>query len=271
MSYQAFISFKKIKPEDIYDFFVNFKQEAINRITDIAKENCHYVPFSRNHIFVERKWDKISDEDMKASKTWAQNLFKYRYFYDRKNQLLGIYGTPSALNNLFDKTIFFQNGTDQDYDRETWEGIKKKKKIYDRINQMADDEFCKYYAEKSSELDETDLSNIEYYKKSQAYSEIWDKISDTLYNDNKIVYLSLFSEYDYDIVMKLLICCHKEIVAYENSIGITDEYLNKNNNSNETIGEISDNLSETDTKSSEISDNLSEIDAKSNEKYKEER
>ena len=259
MSYSAEISFKKINPEDVMDFLVSVKHELKNKLLEIAKENRAYIPFARNHIFVERQWSKIPKDEIEASKAWVQDVFKYRYFYNKENGVLGVYGIPKPVQHMFDATVYFQNSCDQNYDKETWEGLDWFENTYNKIMSMSNDEFDEYYEAKhgcrfADHFGSRYLpAEYEYYMKSEVYDEIWSKIEPTLFDDDNVVYFSAFGRYDIDLVQKFMITCHKEMIAFEEENGITAEYLNSKNKDNETENE-------TNAKSSEIHTELDETE-----------
>ena len=47
MSYSCYISFKKISPECIFDFFGDLKEEAGKHYEEIAEENWFYSPLRK--------------------------------------------------------------------------------------------------------------------------------------------------------------------------------------------------------------------------------
>lgn len=69
------------------------------------------------------------------------------------------------------------------------------------------------YIVRTLDLDEDQKKDINYFRRSGCYSEIWNTyISDTLYNDNSVVYFSCLGYYDLDFVKRFLVCCEKELI-----------------------------------------------------------
>lgn len=225
MSYGCSISFKKINPEDVYDFLVQFKAEANKNLKEIARDQYSWIPFVRNHVEVEKDFNKIPKDEIEASKNWAKDLFTYRYFYIKERNLLGIYGLPKQMKHLFDGTVYFQNSVDQDYDREAYEGIGDFLKIYDECMDMSVDELAEAYENALSVVkrdwkeDVLDWhpeglteETVDYYKKTVAYERIWKIVEFSLWNENRIVYFSLFGYYEIREIQLVLVTCHKEAV-----------------------------------------------------------
>lgn len=101
--------------------------------------------------------------------------FTYRWFYDRKCSFICIFGIPDALVSLFDQVVSLPNSTDQDYDRESWEGILEK------------------YAEKSP-----------WYARTNSYETIWNRFKEILGNDATAAHISLYGDYDRTTLEQLL-------------------------------------------------------------------
>lgn len=201
MSYSCEISFKEINPEDVYDFLVVLKNKLIDNIENIAKDNYMYAPFVR---YQRKPYTKLENySDIECNNSWVKQVFTYRYFYLEKYNLLGIYGLPDVVHDLFDDTIYFQNSTDQDYDLDIWNKIKLFKNVADKWKNCTNN-----YIIQTQDCDEDD--DIEYNRRSGCYSEIWNTyLKDTLFNDNSIVYLSCFGSYDLLYIHQFLYNCVK--------------------------------------------------------------
>lgn len=226
MSYGCTISFKKINAEDVFDFLVRFKSEVKKNLKEIAKDQYCWIPFVRNHVEVEKDFEKIPKDEIAASKKWAQDLFTYRYFYDKERRLLGMYGLPKQIRHLFDGSVYFQDSVDQNYDREEYKGIDDFLKIYDECMRMTVEELAAVYENNRSSIDRswkedvldwhpeglTD-SLIDYYKKTVAYEKIWKTVEFSLWDENKIVYVSLFGYYETREIQSVLVACHKEALV----------------------------------------------------------
>lgn len=204
MSYWCEINFKKMEEKDIIPFFRRLKKRLVFDSSEIAKDNYIYCPFVKKHyldlpqkcsdLFIKEP-DVFSESD-----DWARNLFTYRYFYDTEYHLLGVFGVPNAVKDLFDASIEFQDSCDQDYEASHWHGVKEFEKIYEQWITKDVDEIKKIYNEKYEPFifDEEYPDPIKaskqlaYYKKSFAYEEIWKRYEDALYNDEDAIYFSCF-------------------------------------------------------------------------------
>ena len=93
--------------------------------------------------------------------------------------------------DFFDKTIFFQDSCEQDYEREIWEGIPAFEKIYDNAMKISDKKltsltnFPNYFDE------ETDW---DYERRVYAYDQIWKELEDKVFEDKSTLYLSVFTD-----------------------------------------------------------------------------
>lgn len=215
MSYSCKISFKQLSGDEVYDFLVKLKEHAIANIEAIAKNNVYFSPIMRKHNC--RTPFEITRELRAETKSWAQNnIFKYRWFFDKEHQLLGVYSLQSQLRDLFDCTVHFQNSTDQNYDYSDWNGVAYFESIaakWSTADAETVNEFYSkiHYGDQIENLD--DPARLDYYRKSNAYAEIWDEFSHTLYDDSSIVYLTLFGSYDYEVIGKFLATIEREAKA----------------------------------------------------------
>ena len=87
---------------------------------------------------VKKRIGKIDYKELTVDETdldreWFCRVFTHRFFYDDEFGLLGIYGVPTVSRKLFDKTVYFQNSCDQDYDFKDWEGIPEFENIYNKF------------------------------------------------------------------------------------------------------------------------------------------
>lgn len=205
MSYNAQISFKSINDlKDIFPFLSRFKQVTIENLDKIAEDEFIFCPISRDYNFTlkstYREFKYKENEIIVRSEAWFDRLFKYRWFYNSTFNLLGIYGVPESVENIFDGTCYFQNSCDQDYERIEWGNIEVFEKIYDKWQNVSDEVIINYMKEKGYTDDEikSDLNYIDlnYYRRTAAYDEIWEPISNTLFDDDSITYLSIFGSWD---------------------------------------------------------------------------
>ena len=193
MSYSATISFKTIKAEDIYGFFQNFKAEATAHLEEIAEDNFLWSPYSKERSETDER--KL----FQSTEMWARSsVFAYRYFYMTEHKLLAVFGVPKCLQGLFDLTECFQNSCDQDYPFEEWKGVPIFEQIAEKWKNATDGEVYKTFEYPDEHEDETDY---DYYRRSRAYDEIWGMFEDYLYQEEKVVYISLYGYYDISQIM----------------------------------------------------------------------
>lgn len=207
MSYRAEISFARIEPEELHDFFAKFKAETTGRLVEIADREWRRSPFGRSNLpmstdlgfedFVEAHEDLCKQMD-----AWVTELFSFRWFWMKEEKTLGMYGVPEPCVGLFDKTVFFQDSADHDYGREEWEGVPAFEAIFDKWDRADEKEMAeaiaRRYGDDVDEEDEADDDWISYNRRSFAYEEIWGKIGHTLFDDAGAVYVQLFSYYDFE-------------------------------------------------------------------------
>lgn len=193
MSYAAEICFKTVPAKDVFKFFQDLKNECRAKFKEIAKESFIYLPSTTSQY---RDMDEYNQEC--ANRNWMRsNIFTFRYFYLPELELLGMFSIPESVHYLFDKAIYFQNSSDQDYDWDTWEGIEDFEAIAYKWQNVSDEIVFNRYVETYSgnESDRVDF-DYQYYRKTFCYDEIWDKIDRFLYQESLIVYLSLFGGYE---------------------------------------------------------------------------
>lgn len=197
MSYYCKIAFKQLPAEDVYDFLCQYKREVASHIYEIAQQNRVFSPVFRAHDGT--KQFKPSREVVEATKNWARlSVFHYRYFYDKEHQLLGMYGVHDALYSLFDAVCEFQNSCDQDYDFDVWNGIACFESVAQKWKNASVDALKVGLGEYWDHVkwEEKRTEELDYYRRTAAYQEIWDWISHTLDDDDGVVYLSLYGYYD---------------------------------------------------------------------------
>ena len=206
MSYSAIISFKSLSSDEIIPFLRNYKRKLPSFFEQIADENFVYSPLYRKYTFCSAEEFQNFHEVRNDIKNWAMSsVFHHLYTYDAELGLLGVFGIPECMQFMFDKTVHFQNSCDQDYPREGWEGVKPFEDIFDRWQRSTKQEilnspFNKY-------LESSDIENekdLEYYRRSSAYKEIWSHFEDTLFDDGDAIYISLYGYYDDYIIAPFL-------------------------------------------------------------------
>ena len=69
----------------------------------------------------------------------------------------------------------------------------------------------KYYGERYGECDEDDVEeNLDYYRRSFAYDEIWGMCEEYMWHDEQAVHLAMFGFYDYVPIKGFVYACRKE-------------------------------------------------------------
>lgn len=213
MSYWYEINFKKMEEKDVIPFLRRLKKRLVFDFSEIAKDNYIYCPFVKKHLLdLPQEYSDLVNKEpdvFNASNNWACNLFTFRYFYDTEYHLLGVFGVPNVVKDLFDASIEFQNSSDQDYESSHWHGVKEFEKTYEQWITKDVDEIKKIYNEKYKPLtfdeeypDPVKASEkLAYYRKSFAYEEIWERYQGELYNDEAAIYFSCFSASANDFVV----------------------------------------------------------------------
>lgn len=238
MSYECQIHFKNIPADKVYGFLQTFKAELLKKIDDIAKEDFLWMPSIRNsHLY------KGVDESIvrEIDEAWVHKIFKFRYFYLPKYELLGIFSVPDGFKDMFDNVTYFQNGTDQDYDYEEWNGVplfEKIANIWEKV--LSDKDVFELYEKKHGKWPEDEDFNYDYRRKSFCYDEIWSHFSSFLYNDADCVYLSIFGGCELREISNFIGKCKKyreeQLKEWEN-----DEKLAKR------VAELKEAMEGTDT------------------------
>ena len=214
LSYYCRISFKTIEPDQIFSFFQTIKSEINANLDKIAKNYAFNCPSQRHEPYFEKLPRSMKSE---MNLNWAKRCFSYRYFYIPEHKLLGMFGMDNETDHLFDNITEFQNSCDRDYEFETWKNIE----IFQNIAQkwinidtnaierqykaIYNSDLKEDYDDEDYDIDET----IEYYRRTFAYNEIWGMFETYLYNDDKIVFSSLFSQFESHILNAFVKNCEQ--------------------------------------------------------------
>lgn len=212
MSYGCDVSFKKVNSfTEMNEFISVLKEKARDPkvVAGIVDDNKYYIPLNRPHssCYVEGEltdelkkelWDNIELE------YWISHLFTFRWCYidyidSYEVGYLAMFGIPDQLLSEFDGTVYFQNSTDQDYDRTEWSGLEAFEQIYDSWFEVPPEEAYRYYYSDSEEEDVKNFiesGDYDYERKSAAYKMISEPIVDRLYDDNNSSYISFFRWHD---------------------------------------------------------------------------
>lgn len=207
MSYECLIHFKNIPADKVYNFMQTFKTEVLKKIDDVAKENFLWMPSIRNsHLYKDVNESIIREID----EAWVHKIFKFRYFYLPEYELLGVFSVPDGFEDMFDNVTFFQNGSDQNYDFEEWDGIPLFEEIANKWKSvLSDKDVFEIYEKKHGKWAEDEDFDYGYRRKDFCYDEIWSHFSNFLYNDAECVYFSLFGGYELREVYNFIGKCKK--------------------------------------------------------------
>ncbi|MBQ8567302.1 MAG: hypothetical protein IJ445_06960 [Clostridia bacterium] len=94
-------------------------------------------------------------------------------------------------------TCHFQNSCDQDYDFEDWKGVPYFEFIAEKWKNATDSEVIEHYRnDRGYDYDEEYASDLDYYRRSFAYDEIWSMCESYLYHEEDVVYISMFGGYE---------------------------------------------------------------------------
>lgn len=205
MSYHADISFKTLKSGEVYPFFQTLKKAVSHNIGEIAEDEFLYMPSVRyEHLYT----DAANMVKHNADEAWAKSVFTMRFFYLAEHDLLGVFGVPTAVRSVFDETIYFQNSCDQDYSFDEWAAVPVFAKIAEKWRTSADDTVKAECAEKGYECDE-DCGDLDYYRRTFAYDEVWGMFEEYMWDDELAVHLSLFGYYDIAPIIFVAACKEK--------------------------------------------------------------
>lgn len=227
MSYWCQICFKQLPGDDLYSFLQKFKAEVIAHIPEIAENNASFSPLFKEHSWTDDF--EPSKELRKATENWAKlSLFRYRFFYSKDLHLLGMYSVDDSIHGLFDCAHEFQNSCDQDYDFDTWHGVDFFQEVAKKWQEASDEKVKSWYKEEyEEEWVPGHGSGLDYYRRSAAYREIWERFQHTLDCDDDVVYLSLFGFYDFEAMLQFYACTldavNKKILKW------TEEFSKKGN------------------------------------------
>ena len=211
MSYRAKICFKTVREGEMNEFFLQLKKATTANLDKIAKDEFLFMPSIRNDL-------KCSAVDfsikLEADIKWAMGcLFSFRFFYLPEHNLLGVFNIPSRIEKEFDTVCYFQNSCDQDYESDCWVGVPLFEEIAKKWERATEKEVTEYYEKRYGKCDE-EVSDYDYYRRSFAYDEIWDAIGWALFNEESVVYLSLFGVYEEWILSGFCEKCKKHYAEW---------------------------------------------------------
>lgn len=207
MSYSATINFKTIKEGELYAFFKKIKDTCKDKFDEIAEDEYIYMTSINKDYLLKNDSEYAKDH---LDRAWMRNgVFSYRFFYIPEHNLLGVFGVPDAVKDIFDLTCYFQNSCDQDYPFTDWKGIPIFEQIAEKWKNATEEEVHKtfQYPEEHEEP-----INYDYYRRSNAYNEIWRMCEHYLYYEEDVVYISMFGGYE---IAEQKGFCHKCRKAYD--------------------------------------------------------
>ena len=172
MSYWFKMHFKEIKETDVLDYCIQLANGCKQNSEEILKKNIFYIPSIRFDMDILLDKSEYRRTWQEADRNWLYILFSIKFVYWADKKLLGIVGNiPESVERSL-KTIEFQNSADQDYEYECWQGINYFNKIV-RIFRNAD---AGSIAAQSEYSKEDIIEDIDYYRKSAIYKEIYDSL-----------------------------------------------------------------------------------------------
>lgn len=211
MSYSCEIAFKTIEAEEVYSFLQKLKSLVSEKLGAIAEDNAFWLPSERQSAYKELpEWALNQLEE-----DWARKCFTFRYVYLPEKKILGVYGVPKQTEELFDCTVYFQNSCDQDYDFEEWNGVPIFEEIAQKWQNMSEEDLFEAakscYEDDFEDDSECCKERSDYIRRTFCYKEIWAMFEDSLYNDEKALYISLFGSYELYIIIRYVHLCRKHV------------------------------------------------------------
>ncbi len=195
MSYSATINFKTVREGELYDFLKRIKDACKAKFDEIAEDEYIFMPSINKDYLLKNDSEYAKDQ---LDRAWMRNsIFSYRFFYIPEHNLLGVFGVPSAVKDIFDLTCYFQNSCDQDYDFEDWNGVPYFEFIAEKWKNATDSEVIEHFRrDRGRDYDEDYASDLDYYRRSFAYDDIWKMCETYLYHEEDVVYISMFGGYE---------------------------------------------------------------------------
>ena len=195
MSYSATINFKIVKEGELYGFLKQIKDACKSKFNEIAKDEYIFMPSINKDYLLKNDSEYAKDQ---LDRAWMRNsIFSYRFFYIPEHNLLGVFGVPDDVKDIFDLTCYFQNSCDQDYDFEEWKGVPYFEVIAEKWKNATDTDVITHYKNRwNEEYNITNSSDLDYYRRSFAYEEIWEMCEHYLYSEDDVVYISMFGGYE---------------------------------------------------------------------------
>lgn len=171
--------------------FVNCKDlpDAFNRALQTTEACYAHLKelLDREYVFIPSVRYCLSGDHKKANELWLTRLLEMNFVWWPEYKLLGLVGGgwPNAVLHMFTKCVYFQDSSDQNYDFDTWEGLKEPfREIVDTCEhgKLCDVASYMLFNRHSPETYafEYYAGMEKYYRKSAAYNGIFE----TLHLDN---------------------------------------------------------------------------------------
>ena len=210
MSYSATVSFKKLRPEEIQPFLTKLKKTIISSLDIIARQNYTYSP-----CFDISKELSYTQEVRQKMEAWAAKVFRYRFYFEINGSMLGVFGLPDCVTDLFDATIYFQDSCDQNYAFDTWNGIPEFEEVARKWQSYSDEDIDREMAKRGYEDVGREIAkrgdtrmSYEYYRRSFCYNDIYmNYVYPYLMKDSITMHLSVFGFYDYPEIERFCVKC----------------------------------------------------------------
>lgn len=189
MSYRVNIGFKKVKNgDDVLQVFEDYKQYVYKKLPLLF--DAYYTGMACILERYEHDYPNVNKFDLlnKVLDLITKD-FNQPFFYDKGANVVGI-ACSSEVNDFFDKCVFFQNSCDQDYVMGDWEGIPVFEKIFKDAMKLSKKELIE---RKAWIGDDDESCDLDYYRRSYAYEQIWARYENKVFEDSEAIYLSLFS------------------------------------------------------------------------------
>lgn len=148
-----------------------------------AKE---FIESSASYSPHNRYWLTLSKLDAEVEETvtniileqFVFNVFNIRFTYWPKLKLLGCCcsSLPESVKKLFKASVYFQNGTDQDYKFSEWKGIKAFEQIACSAAVMLQEDVEGHLGYKL-DIEEGGVCDLDYYRRTVAYEKVYSLLN----------------------------------------------------------------------------------------------
>lgn len=160
MSYEFTLNFAHaVSFEAAMRLALETTEKAYASTEEILKANTFYVPAIRNHC-----------EASSVDKYWLESAMKMQFVFWPSENLLALCGVwPQEVVKRLNRKVFFQNGTDQDYPLETWDGICGRFDWYvdkcKQANKKTVELILREHYGESFQIEEEDGTDLNYYRR----------------------------------------------------------------------------------------------------------